>query len=72
MSELLASFLKLAAVPARFGLIATEAALSFGKSVIDPEPTSSNTGFSAASDGVFDQETDAAAGIIRASLEPAS
>lgn len=67
MSHLLTSLLKLSAVPARFGLIAAEAALSLGKSVIDPEPAS-NTGSSAPSDGVSYQEIDAAAGVIRASL----
>jgi len=71
MSELIPSFLKLAAVPVRFGLIAAEAVVSTGKSVVDPGPAS-NTGASRASDGAFDrvsvQEIDAAAGIIRASL----
>ncbi|MDE2242117.1 MAG: hypothetical protein KGK01_06640 [Bradyrhizobium sp.] len=63
MSELLTSFLKLAAIPARFGLIVTEAALSLGKSVVGSEPASD-----AGTSGVSDQETDAAAGVIRASL----
>jgi hypothetical protein len=67
MSELIPSFLKLAVVPARFGLIVTEAAVSLGKSVVDPEPAS-NTGSSAPSDRLSDQEIDAAAGVIRASL----
>jgi hypothetical protein len=68
MSQLLTSLLKLSAVPARFGLIATEAALSLGKSVLDPEPASPNAGSSAPSKGLSDQEIDAAAGVIRASL----
>lgn len=64
MSELLASFVRLAAVPARFGLLVAEAALSFGKSVVGSESASPDAGTS----GVSDQEIDAAAGVIRASL----
>ncbi len=67
MSELIPSFLKLAVVPARFGLIVTEAVVSLGKSVVDPEPRS-NPGSSAPCDRLSDQEIDAAAGVIRASL----
>jgi hypothetical protein len=41
--------------------------VSFGKSVVDPE-SASDTGSGAPSDGLSDQEIDAAAGVIRASL----
>jgi len=67
MSQLLTSLLKLSAVPARFGLITAEAALNVGKSLVEPEPAS-DTRASAVSDAITDQETDAAAGVIRASL----
>lgn len=67
MSQLLTSLLKLSAVPARFGLITAEAALSVGKSLVEPEPAS-DTRAGAPSDGLPDQEIDAAAGVIRASL----
>jgi hypothetical protein len=63
MSQLLTSLLKLAVVPARFGLIMTEATLSVGKSVVGLEPLST-----AETGGLSDQEIGAAASVIRASL----
>ena len=67
MSGLLTSLFKLSAVPARFGLIAADAALSVGKSLVEPEPAS-DTRASEVFDAITDQEIDVAAGAIRASL----
>lgn len=37
MSDILSSLLKLTAIPARFGLVAADAAVTFGKSIVEPE-----------------------------------
>jgi hypothetical protein len=64
MSDILRSLLKLSAVPARFGLIAADAALTLGKSIV--EPGESETHIPAPR--FTDAEIDAAAQIIRASM----
>jgi hypothetical protein len=81
MSQMITSLLKLAVVPARFGLIATDAAVSVGKSVLGLEPVSSAEPISnaeaiskpvpvssAETSVPSDHEIDAAAAAIRASL----
>ncbi|EAQ35230.1 hypothetical protein NB311A_12976 [Nitrobacter sp. Nb-311A] len=66
MSDIFRSLLKLSAVPARFGLVAADAAVTVGKSIVEPEQTQQNhfapaARFTAA-------EINAAAQIIKASM----
>ncbi|MDR6306128.1 hypothetical protein GGQ85_003856 [Nitrobacter vulgaris] len=42
MSDIFRSLLKLSAVPARFGLVAADAAVTVGKSIVEPEQTQQN------------------------------
>lgn len=64
MSDILRSLLKLSAVPARFGLIAADAAVTLGKSIV--EPRESETHIPAVR--FRDVEVDAAAQIIKANM----
>jgi hypothetical protein len=64
MSDILRSLLKLSAVPARFGLVAADAAVTLGKSIVEPkqaEPHIPAARFT-------DAEIDAAAQIIKARM----
>jgi hypothetical protein len=64
MSDILRSLIKLSAVPARFGLIAADAAVTLGKSIV--EPRESETHIRGAR--FTDVEIDAAAQIIKANM----
>lgn len=64
MSELLTSLLKLSAVPARFGLIAADAAVSLGKSIVASAEPSSDVPAARFTEA----EIDAAARVIQVSL----
>jgi hypothetical protein len=64
MSDILTSLLKLTVVPARFGLIAADAAVTLGKSIVEPE----QTGPHVRAARFTDAEIDAAAQIIKANM----
>jgi hypothetical protein len=64
MSDLLTSLLKLSAVPARLGLIAADAAVSLGKSIVTPEEQANDDPAVRFSEAVID----AAAQVLRVSL----
>jgi hypothetical protein len=65
MSDILKSLLKLSALPARIGLVAADAAVTIGKSIVEPQQAEQNHAPAAR---LTHAEINAAAHIIKANM----